>query len=189
MVARLSSRVFLGEEVCRDEKWLAITKSYTILAFGAATSIRDYPSWTRPIVHWFDPVCQQLRQQVRDAANIINPVLQARRDIKRQAVVEKRLLPAFNDAIDWFEQESRDPYDAVGMQLGLSIVAIHTTTDLVLESLSRIAADEQLLADLRREAVSVLGSEGWQKSALVNLKLLDSVLKETQRLKPITSGT
>ncbi|UQC81117.1 ent-kaurene oxidase, partial [Colletotrichum lupini] len=47
----------------------------------------------------------------------------------------------------------------------------------------------QLMEDVRAEIVAVLRKEGWTKSALFNMKLLDSVIKEAQRLKPTTSAT
>ncbi|KAH7111907.1 hypothetical protein B0J13DRAFT_461677, partial [Dactylonectria estremocensis] len=34
LIARISSRVFLGTELCRDETWLRVTQNYTVLAFG-----------------------------------------------------------------------------------------------------------------------------------------------------------
>lgn len=39
MVARLSSRVFLGAHVCRDQAWLKITQTYTIHQFAAVTML------------------------------------------------------------------------------------------------------------------------------------------------------
>lgn len=42
-----------------------------------------------------------------------------------------------------------------------------------------------LVDELRQEISTVLRSEGWKKRALFNRKLLDSVVKEAQRLKPM----
>ncbi|KPM45297.1 hypothetical protein AK830_g1253 [Neonectria ditissima] len=42
----------------------------------------------------------------------------------------------------------------------------------------------QVIDDLRREIVAVIGEGGWKKTSLHNLKLMDSVLKESQRPKP-----
>ncbi|KAJ0340184.1 hypothetical protein COL922a_003616 [Colletotrichum nupharicola] len=47
-----------------------------------------------------------------------------------------------------------------------------------------LAQHPELFQPLREELVRVLGTEGLKKSALNNLKLMDSVLKESQRLKP-----
>ncbi|KAF6810887.1 cytochrome p450 monooxygenase [Colletotrichum plurivorum] len=189
LVARLSSRVFLGSEVCRDEAWLHITKSYTVNAFIGAETMRIYPSWLRGVAHWFMPQCKVLRQQVADSRRIIEPVLERRRILRAEAQARDDPIPKFNDGLDWFEEESKGrKYDAVGAQLGLSAVAIHTTTDLLVEAMLWIAENPQLIRDLRKETVEVLSAEGWKKTALFNMKLADSVLKEAQRLKPVTSA-
>ncbi|GJC78837.1 cytochrome P450 monooxygenase eqxH [Colletotrichum liriopes] len=189
LISRLSSRVFLGTEVCRNEDWLAITKSYTVNAFLSAEILRPYPSWLRYVAHWFIPQCKALRRQVSDSRSIIRPVLQKRRSLRQQALEKGQPVPSFNDGIDWFEEESKGrDYDVVGAQLGLSVVAIHTTTDLLVETMLRIAEHPELFDALRKEIVEVLSVEGWKKTALFNMKLMDSVLKESQRLKPITSA-
>lgn len=65
----------------------------------------------------------------------------------------------------------------------LSLVAIHTTSDLLQEVMIRIAQHPGLFKVLRDEIVEVLGKDGLKKTALYNLKIMDSVLKESQRLK------
>lgn len=47
----------------------------------------------------------------------------------------------------------------------------------------RIAQHPGLFKVLRDEIVEVLGKDGLKKTALYNLKIMDSVLKESQRLK------
>lgn len=66
--------------------------------------------------------------------------------------------------------------------------AIHTTTDLMTQLILNIVPRPALLAALRSEMIEVLGKEGWAKTSLYNLKLMDSVMKETQRMKPIQSS-
>lgn len=55
LVARLSSRVFLGLPLCRNERWLDIAKNYTVDAFNASRSLRAIPSLLRPIAQFFLP--------------------------------------------------------------------------------------------------------------------------------------
>src|SRR3954465_5975437 len=40
LVARLSSRVFLGKNLCRNKRWLEIAKSYTVDAFVLSFILR-----------------------------------------------------------------------------------------------------------------------------------------------------
>lgn len=119
----------------------------------------------------------------------MTPILQKRRDERRIAETKGKPAPVYNDVMQWVEEESKgSSYDPVGAQLGFSVVAMHTTTDLATETMCRLIQRPQLVHDLREEIESVLVKEGWTKTALFQMKLLDSVLKEAQRLKPTTSG-
>ncbi|GKT94041.1 cytochrome P450 [Colletotrichum tofieldiae] len=52
-----------------------------------------------------------------------------------------------------------------------------------------LASHPELFQPLRQELVRVLGAEGLKKTALYNLKLMDSVIKESQRMKPVLLST
>lgn len=188
-VTRLSSRVFLGPELCRNEAWLNITVMYVVDCFIAAERLRIVPKPLRRIVHWFMPSCKRVRGHVAEVRSIIQPVIDARAREKRAAVEQGRPIPTYDDAIEWAEEESaRSKYDPALFQLSIAGAAIHTTTDLVTQVILNILPKPDLVAALRAEIIDVLSREGWAKTSLYNLKLMDSVMKETQRLKPIQSG-
>jgi cytochrome P450 len=189
LIARLSSRVFLGEELCRNEDWLRVTRDYTTDGFMAAEELRMCPAAARPIVHWFLPRCRRLRAQVRAARRIMEPVLEKRRQLRRRLQAEGKQISAIDDAIEWFDRAAKGrPYDPVSAQLILSVAAIHTTADLTCQTLIHLAQNPEICEPLRREIVDTL-LHGWKKTALYNMKLLDSVIRESQRLKPILNAT
>ena len=188
LVARLSSRVFLGEEGAHNEAWLKITTEYTKTAYIAAYLLRLWPPILRPIVHWFLPPCRKLRAQVAEARRILLGIIEARRAAKASARAEGRPAPEYNDAIAWFEQDvqERDSrYDPVVAQLILSQAAIETTTDLLTQTILDIAQHQEVVEPLRQEIAQVIREGGWKKSSLYDMKLVDSVLRESQRLKPL----
>ncbi|KAF4893027.1 Cytochrome P450 monooygenase 1 [Colletotrichum viniferum] len=188
IVSRLSSRVFLDPEICRNEEWLNITVMYVVDSFIAAERLRIVSKPLRRIVHWFLPECQRVRSHVAQTRSIIQPVIDARAREKRAAAQEGRPIPTYDDAIQWGEEESaRSKYDPAIYQLAMAGAAIHTTTDLITQLILNILPRPELLAALRSEMIDVLGKEGWAKTSLYNLKLMDSVMKETQRMKPIQS--
>ncbi|CAJ2507529.1 Uu.00g087150.m01.CDS01 [Anthostomella pinea] len=186
LVARISSRVFLGEELCRNPEWLKITIDHTVSLFTSARQLRVYPYLLRPIAQMFLPLARDTRQQVRDARRVIQPVLDKRRATKAAMIAEGKDPKELNDAMEWFEQTAKgQPYDPALMQLNLSTAAIHTTTDLIMKVLADIIAHPDIIEPLRKEMAEVIGRDGWKKTSLYNLKLLDSVVKETQRVKPV----
>jgi cytochrome P450 len=87
--------------------------------------------------------------------------------------------------MEWIEECAKGrPYNPITAQLSISIAAIHTTSDLVTQVLYDLAGKQDLIQALREEVIAMLREDGWKKSTLFKLKLMDSVLKETQRMKP-----
>ncbi|KAB8075736.1 hypothetical protein BDV29DRAFT_155389 [Aspergillus leporis] len=54
-VAQVTSRVFLGFELCRDPSWHHITIDHAISSFTGAADLRSWPAFLRSNVHWFLP--------------------------------------------------------------------------------------------------------------------------------------
>ncbi|KAM0266896.1 hypothetical protein ACHAPA_006465 [Fusarium lateritium] len=187
IIARISSRIYLGDQLCRNEDWLAITKTYTTNFYTASTNLRMFPRSLRFIAHWFLPECKKLRHERKEAIKIITPLIQRRRELRQAAIEAGAPIPVFNDALDWSAQEAEaagSSFDPVIFQLTLSLLAIHTTYDLLQQTMIDLGRNTQYIEPLRREVVDLLAAEGWKKTTLFKMKLLDSAIKETQRLKP-----
>jgi cytochrome P450 len=186
LVARLSTLVFLGEDRCRDDAWVAIIIDYILQVRNAMGVLRAYPVYLRRIANIFLPVCRQLRAKQRKATDIIS------------AEVERRRLAAASNAdtesnnlLAWYDKQHRKlggKYDPASAQLLLSFAAILTTTDLLCQVILDLAEHPELIQPLRDEISSIISTMGWKKTALYKLGLLDSVIKETQRLKPVQIG-
>jgi len=183
LVARLSARVFLGAELCRNKRWLEISKDYTVDSFVAARLLRMCPDLLRPIVYWFIPTCTRLRKEVADARTLINPEVERRIQRAQEAKAKGEKVPKASDAIAWMVEvagEKRET-DYVAGQLALTSAAIHTTSETTLKCIVRLGKNPELQDLLRAEMLEVLSAEGWSKQSLYKLKLLDSFLKEVQR--------
>ena len=182
IIARLSSRIFTGAELCRDPSWLKICAEYTIYAMRAVHEMRTWNPVARPIVHWFLPSCRKLRSKVKEARKIVNALLEKRRADQAAGTTSLE----HNDALKWFENLAKGrPYDPAVAQMVLVFVSAHTTTDLLTQVLFDLAQHPELIEPLRKEVRGVLDEDGWKGLSQHSLMLLDSVIKETQRLKPI----
>ncbi|KAL4909601.1 hypothetical protein BDW74DRAFT_41768 [Aspergillus multicolor] len=187
IVAQISSKVFLGDRVCHDPKWLRITIDYTIDAFIASQYLKLWPHFLRPLAARIMAPCRKVRAGFQEAERIITPLIQERRRDKETAYRRGQRPKQYLDALEWVEECAKGRgYDPAAAQLGLSLAAIHTTTDLLIQVLYNLCGRDKLVSDLREEVITVIQQEGWQKSTLYKLKLMDSVLKETQRLKPMS---
>jgi cytochrome P450 len=188
-VARLSSRIFNGEELTRNEDWLRISKDYTVNTFTALAVCKFFPAPFRWLAERALPLCRKVRRDRAAGARILAPILAARKAEIAAAKREGREPNLPDDSIEWFRKAAKGrAYNDCDLQLGLSIAAIHTTSDLLGQALLNLGAHPEMVDPLRKEAVEVLGKYGWQKVALAELRILDSFLKETQRLKPIAMG-
>lgn len=151
-------------------------------SFIAVRALRQWHPFLRPIVHWFLPECRQIRKTLNQARGIINPVIEKRRETNRQAQKAGQHPSKMADTIGWMDEAARGrPYDAATAQLGLSLAAIHTTTEMVSGLISDLCANPEYFEPLRREITSVLGDKGWSKRTLHDMQLMDSAMKESQR--------
>ncbi|KAH8198925.1 hypothetical protein TruAng_006886 [Truncatella angustata] len=188
LVARLSSRVFLGMPLCRNERWLEIAKNYTVDGFTASFLLRMVPSILRPVAYWLIPQCRSCRSAVRDAHKIIDPEVERRVKAVDEALARGEKPKKTADAIGWLHEVSRGRVvDYVSAQLSLTLAAIHTTTETTAQAVFDLCQYPEVVEELRREVIAVIGEHGWAKTSLYKLKLMDSFLKEGQRLRPLAS--
>lgn len=186
-VARLSSRIFNGDLLTQNEEWLRISIDYTVNCFTAIAICRLVPSPLRWLAERLLPICRKVRADRRAGAELLAPILAERNQEIEAAEREGREPNLPDDSIEWYRKAAKGrPYNDIDLQIGLSMAAIHTTSDLLGQGLLNLCVHPEMMEPLRNEAVEVLSKFGWKKVALIELHLLDSFLKETQRMKPIT---
>ncbi|CAN9459369.1 unnamed protein product, partial [Alternaria alternata] len=162
LTARLSTRIFLGDTMCRNEAWLSASKAYTNPTGNMFhhDSQNGSPSpYLKFLVSYLSSEAKTVRENGNLCREILTPLFTQRQALKAEARRNGQPEPVFNEMIDWYEQESK----------GMTMI----------QRFSR-----QRCHALREEIVRVLSSEGLTKGALANLKLMDSCLKESQRYRP-----
>lgn len=180
-VSTMSGRIFVGERLGHNKEWLKTVIDYVELSIFAMQSMRMWPEILRPIVVWFLPGPTRLRAYVKDAERLISAELKIR--------AEESPSVKYDDAIEWFAEMAKgEKYSPAVCQLIMGSVAVHTTADLVTQTMYDILQHPELIEPLREEVIRVIGEGGWKKTSLHNLKLMDSVIKESQRLKPVQIG-
>ncbi|KAI1813368.1 cytochrome P450 [Poronia punctata] len=189
IVARASSRVFLGAELCRNRRWLDIAKTFTVDTFALSFLMRMTPWFVRPFTYLMAPHSSRLRGSVRDAKRLIAPEVERRKKAVDAAKAAGEKPPKVSDTIGWMYDiaKGRPDLDLVSGQLSLTMAAIHTTTESACRALLDICEYPDLIDQLREEIVEVVGREGWAKTTLYKLRLMDSFLKESQRVTPLAT--
>lgn len=188
LVTRISSRVFLGRNLCRNKRWLHIAKNYTVQIFIATQLIQMLPRATRPFLRWVIPQYRASVRSVRDARKLINPEVE-RLGLMNQAEEEKKNKKEYT-AITWLREVAKGrEIDFAAAQMLLSLNAIHTTGEVLTQAMVDICEFPGVVGPLRQEIVRVIGQHGWSKKSLGDLELMDSFLRESQRHQPMGIAT
>ncbi|KXL46850.1 hypothetical protein M433DRAFT_4754 [Acidomyces richmondensis BFW] len=188
LVARLSSRVFLGKDLCRNKTLMKLFKDHTTDISVAMSQLQKCPALIRPIVYWFIPSCTRLRRQVRDISSMILPEVEKR--IKRVEDAARRGDKPTKavDSIAWMVEVAKGrPINYVAGQLALSFAAIHMTADSFCKCFMQICQTPDVVNPLRTEIKQILKENGWSRLTIYKFWFMDSFLKEVQRLNGMSS--
>ncbi|KAK2774846.1 cytochrome p450 [Colletotrichum kahawae] len=184
LVAKTSSRVFGGKTFCRSEEWLGAMAKYTKHFLIASITLRFFPTWSKRFVQWILPPCWLLRYDLVRCRRVLKPIMDQRAlevERARQSGLEPEY--AFDQALGTLSRK----IDMATAQISLAMVAIHTTADLLEKTLLALSEHEELIDQLRQEIVAVLSVHGLSNAGLAQLELMDSVLKEVQRINPVAN--
>ena len=185
LIAKLSSRVFLGEGLAKNSKLENIVVNYTHIGLEAVNALKAWPPIARSLVHWFIPQVRRAREILEEARQLLEPEIIRRKKEKSDCLAQGRPPPKYNDTLHWADETARRPFDPVALQLGLSLAAVHTTADLLGQGILNLCHFPEWVEPMREEAISVLRQHGMNKNSITKMHLIDSYLKETQRIKPI----
>ncbi|KAF7540178.1 hypothetical protein G7054_g1529 [Neopestalotiopsis clavispora] len=184
IVAIVSGNIFLGPELCRREEWVNSAITYTVDLFTAIGKLKQWSPWTRFIGQYYIPELKSVDKHRRKCREFLAPVIAER----RQQMKQGGEMP--DDMLQWMMQKTGDfklSDDELSLIiLNLSLAAIHTTTITTISVLYDLVVRPDLVHELRKEISAVMEQNGGILSthALYDMKLLDSVMKESQRTNP-----
>ncbi|TEY69072.1 hypothetical protein BOTCAL_0117g00200 [Botryotinia calthae] len=189
MVAKVSGRVMVGEPLCRNEKWIQISTTYTRDTFLGGQAVWARHPLFRPIYALYSPELKKVCQHYTDAAEFLRPIFNQRfKDMERDDFEKPQ------DMIQWMIDNSgsnaKDATFQGRCQLLISFAALHTTSGLLGNAILDLAARPKYIDALREEIAANL-PENTQitKQILTKLRKMDSFLKESQRMNPLNLVT
>lgn len=127
VVAMVSGRVFIGSELCRDEKYIDSAINYTMDVMAAQRAVQNIRPWLRPFLAEKLPQVQKLDERIKEAQEFLKPIIKQRTQASTDGSVE-----SYDDMLSWLLKEQPNFPDSKSQniakaQLGLSFAAIHTT--------------------------------------------------------------
>lgn len=84
MVLSVSSRVFVGEVLCRDPAWLAVVSAYLAEVVDTASRLKPYPRFARSFLRPILALKRRIDKILMDAQNVLAPAIIERRETSDQ---------------------------------------------------------------------------------------------------------
>ncbi|TLS24970.1 hypothetical protein PpBr36_06866 [Pyricularia pennisetigena] len=187
IVTIVSGWMFVGPDFCRTDEYMDLAAHYAADAFGGPLILQMFPKAMRTIVAPLIPPVRRVWRAHRRIAALLGPAISQRQSASPGS------QPAPDDMLQWlidnrhqFPDEIKGDGDIARLQLSLSAVAIHTTALTATATLFDLAAEPEIMKDVRDEMHRVLQEHDGNITSkmLFDLKLLDAVCKESQRLNP-----
>lgn len=149
------------------------------------------PPFLRSTMKWAIPFIYKSRKQLNAARHLLTSITEER--VSRQKVqgTNEKKLTSGNNSIVWFEQAAKGDtnlYDPAAAQLALTFVADHTSANFVMMVLLELARHQDMVEPVLNEIQREFDDKdfaSWTKTKMYNMKILDSIVKESMRLRPI----
>ncbi|KAI0652467.1 cytochrome P450 [Trametes meyenii] len=181
IIARISSRVFVGLPLCRNEDYLDLAISFASAIASDSRMLTWFPAYLKPAAaRLFSNVARNLSNAVPH----LLPVIASRRSDSMKERGEE-WSDKQDDMLQWIMEiaQARNESDLVIAKriMMLNFAAIHTSSTSASVVLHRLAEHPECIAPLREEIETVVQEEGWTKAAMGKMWKLDSLLREYQR--------
>jgi Cytochrome P450 len=210
LVTRMTNKMLIGSPLCRNEEYLQLSCDITPTVFDTAVKIRNYPDFVKSIMMYF---MKTKEQQLKIARKHLLPIIKERltllanpaaqeKDTKPVDTCKSSLIDIFwcssveIRSVQWLLDMSppgkRNPEILMQRLLHLNVNAIHAPAYTVTECMVDLCRHPEIHEELRAEIEEVLGNKSgantWTKENLDRLVKLDSFIRESSRLTPISAS-
>ncbi|EXJ72289.1 uncharacterized protein A1O5_04793 [Cladophialophora psammophila CBS 110553] len=191
IVTRMVNRMLVGEPLCRNEEYLQFSCDIAPSVFDTALRIRNYPDFMKTIMMYF--MTERKRQQALANKHLLPIIKQRMAMLRDPAAKQKTDRP--NDTIQWLldmtPPEKMDPEILLHRLVHINVNAIHAPAYTITECIFDLCRHPEIHEELRTEISEVLGLHreggGWSKENIDRLLKLDSFIRESSRLTPMSA--
>ncbi|KAL0578382.1 hypothetical protein V5O48_003603 [Marasmius crinis-equi] len=188
VVVRASNRLLVGLPLCRNTDYCDLNIRFTIDVMTDAILISLFPKFLHPLV---GPLISKGKRNMSQAMGHLERIVRERMEM----ATEERP----NDYVTWLvdmnaqigkDWQKGSIEDIVLRVLSTNFAAIHTTSTAFTHAIYHLAAHPEVQPLLREEIDRVLFGEdglGWTKAGMVQLRVMDSFVKETQRFSGVSA--
>lgn len=182
IVTRGSSRMIGGTTFSRDKEWLKAAIGFAHWSFNGAKKIKAWPEVLRPIVApWISEIRKDIPWSFRTSEKLALPVLAQRARDDEQA----------NDFMQFLKdvgkgKEKEDKFIAMLLVL-TAFASVHTSVSTIVDLIYDLCEHPEYCDMLRKEYQGIVDEKGdIPKGGFSKMVDMDSLMKESQRLRPVT---
>ncbi|KAF8816993.1 cytochrome P450 [Phlegmacium glaucopus] len=180
VVSRASNRIFVGLPLCRNPDFVALNVQFTVDVIKTAFILRMVPDFLKPIVN---SVISAVPKHIDHGLRHLVPLIHAR----RQEQGNEKPLDFLTWLMDKAKGEETTDRNLTLRILSVNFAAIHTSSMTFLHAFYYLATFPEYMQPLREEVEEIVKSEGWTKTGLDQMHKIDSFIKESQRLNPLSN--
>ncbi|THV06864.1 cytochrome P450 [Dendrothele bispora CBS 962.96] len=188
IVFRAVNCLFAGLPLFWDPDWYDLNITFAIDVVVNSAIINLFPKFTHPVV---GRIFTGRKSAMRRAIRHLQPIIQER--LKMQEQIGQEWVDRPSDFIQWLiDTEQNAPLsqrtsveDICIRVLAANFAAVHTTSFAFTCALYHLASHPELAEPLRKEVQMTVEREGWTKVSMVQMRLLDNFLKESERLNGV----
>lgn len=181
VVARATSRLFVGLPLCRNKGYLDLIIRYTGIVGMSARLLALFPSFIKPSVARF---MTPLPGTFKQAVQYLEPIVEDHRAKLKEHGSKWEDKPI--DLITWILETATgtdlETRNVIIRVLRFNFAALHTTGMTFTFALYHLAAEEKkYLQPLRDEIDEIVARDGWSKASVEKMRRLDSFMRESHR--------
>lgn len=175
----VNNRIVVGYPLCRDPEYINLNLRFIVDMFQCRMLFCLIPRFMEPLL---GRIATNIPSQIRLGMRLLKPVLDRRVKQLEESDGDWSALP--NDMLSWLiaTVPKDETLDTITRRLlGVNVAAIHTISHTFTHSLFYLAANQDFIPPIRAEVEKAVAEDGWTKTAMGKLYLLDSFLKEVLR--------
>lgn len=193
LMARITSRLFLGVPICRDKRWLQLQLDLVMAIFHTILVLRNYPRFTHPLLGAVIPARKRLKKCMEELHDFLEPLIEERMALdakynsRGQMTSDKYEKP--NDVMQWMMDIATDEEytaDNLANRFVYTIMgSIRSVVEVVMNCLYELVERPEYIEPIREEMRQVMEEDGgWGKRTAGRLLKTDSFIKEISRHYP-----
>ncbi|GAP84828.2 putative cytochrome P450 [Rosellinia necatrix] len=193
LMARITSRLFLGVPICRDKRWLQLQLDLVMAIFHTILLMRNFPRFTHPLLGAVIPARKRLKKCMEELHDFLEPLIEERMAIdakynsRGQMTSDQYEKP--NDVMQWMMDIATDEEytaDNLANRFVYTIMgSIRSVVEVVMNCMYELVERPEYIEPIREEMRQVLAEDGgWGKRSAGRMLKTDSFIKEISRHYP-----